>query len=81
MRLVRDTRHVWILLLLITIGGVGFQAVRTALIPDDFGQLEPYGFVPNRDSARRRLLHEVTRLVLPVRHHDTQNSPYRQERC
>lgn len=42
MGLVRDTRHVWILLFLIFVGGVGFQAVRTALIPDDFGQLGPY---------------------------------------
>ncbi len=42
MELIRNTRHVWLLLFLILIGGVGFQAVRTGLVPETFGQQGPY---------------------------------------
>ena len=42
MAFVRNTRHVWILLFLILVGGAGFQTIRTALIPATFGQQGPY---------------------------------------
>ena len=42
MELIRNTRHVWILLCLIVVGGAIFQTIRTALVPASFGQLGPY---------------------------------------
>lgn len=39
---VRDTGHLWILLLLIVIGGAGFLWARTQMIPESFGERGPY---------------------------------------
>lgn len=38
----RDTRHLWIVLLLVIAGGGGFVFVRGQVVPKDFGELGPY---------------------------------------
>ena len=38
----RDTRHLWTLLVLIVVGCAGFLFARSRLIPESFGQRSPY---------------------------------------
>ncbi|HIF30929.1 MAG: hypothetical protein ABGX22_19935 [Pirellulaceae bacterium] len=42
MRFFSDTRHLWILLVLIAAVGGGFLAVRGRMVPESFGQHGPY---------------------------------------
>jgi hypothetical protein len=42
MRFLSDTRHLWILALLIAAAGTGFVVVRRRLVPESFGQQGPY---------------------------------------
>jgi hypothetical protein len=38
----RDTRHLWVLMMLLVVGGAAALAIRSRLIPKSFGQLGPY---------------------------------------
>ncbi|MFC1757640.1 hypothetical protein ACFL2H_02590 [Planctomycetota bacterium] len=42
MRLIRDLRHILIVLAVLVIGGAGGQFLRTAMIPESFGRQGPY---------------------------------------
>lgn len=42
MTLARGTQHIWILVLLILLGGAGFLTIRSALVPATFGEQGPY---------------------------------------
>ena len=55
MDFIRNTRHLWILLLLILGGGAGLLAVRDRMVPETYGQAQGrYG--PYRQAA----LSEIT---------------------
>jgi hypothetical protein len=38
----QETRHLWVLLVLVALGGTGFVLIRSWLIPASYGQLGPY---------------------------------------
>lgn len=49
----RDTRHLWMLLLLVVAGGAGFMFVRGQMIPEDFGEFGPYRAAAMTELAAR----------------------------
>jgi len=58
MALLRDTRHLWILLLLGVAGGAGFLSLRSKMIPESFGEHSPpyRGAALSEIAARRSVL-------------------------
>jgi hypothetical protein len=40
--LLGDTRHLWVFLFLIVVGGAGFLSMRDRVVPESFGQYGPY---------------------------------------